>query len=307
MVTVGCFAKFSSATAKAIYSTRRETSFRLTIRRSSAKTVHLNDIHLERGMHCVDCHFRQDAHGDGVLYNEPRAAIEITCEDCHGSITQRATLFTSGFAAAPATGAVAQRRKTQNQPAIGQDLSRIFVRDPSGTRIPLMQRIPRDRKRKDDKGTDIDLKAGDIVQNSMVVPGRWWRVPQTLDTVTPGSRDFNERSQYAKTIQKDNATWGAVPSEANKLAHRDTDMTCVACHSSWVTSCFGCHLSMQANRKMPNRHNEGRQFSKLHAVQLSGSTRRHLYARAGWNCYRKPRRASSFFVSYPGQFTKPKS
>src|SRR5258705_6265482 len=34
-------------------------------------------------------------------------------------------------------------------------------------------------------------------------------------------------------------------------------MTCVACHSSWVTSCFGCHLSMQANRKMPNRHNEG--------------------------------------------------
>src|SRR5258705_5049379 len=34
-------------------------------------------------------------------------------------------------------------------------------------------------------------------------------------------------------------------------------MTCVACHSWWVTSCFGCHLSMQANRKMPNRHNEG--------------------------------------------------
>src|SRR5258705_12751698 len=34
-------------------------------------------------------------------------------------------------------------------------------------------------------------------------------------------------------------------------------MTCVACHSSWVTSCFGCHLSIQPNRKMPNRHNEG--------------------------------------------------
>ncbi len=39
-------------------------------------------------MHCVDCHFRQDAHGDGNLYNEPRAAIEITCEDCHGTIRQ---------------------------------------------------------------------------------------------------------------------------------------------------------------------------------------------------------------------------
>ena len=95
------------------------------------------------------------------------------------------------------------------------------------------------------------------MQNSMVVPGRWWRVPQTLDTVTPGSRDYNEKSRYAKTIRKDNATWGDVPADDNQLAHRDNDMTCFACHSSWVTSCFGCHLSMQANRKMPNRHNEG--------------------------------------------------
>jgi hypothetical protein len=222
-----------------------------------SKAVHLNDIHLERGMHCVDCHFRQDSHGDGVLYNEPRAAIEISCEDCHGSIRRRATLFTSGFAAATVTGTVAERRKTANQPLMGQDLTRIRVRDESGARIPLFQRIARDRKRKDEKGIDIDLKTGDIVQNSMVVPGRWWRVPQTLDTVTPGSRDFSERSQYAKTIQKDNATWGNVPGDDNQLAHRDSNMTCVACHSSWVTSCFGCHLSMQANRKMPNRHNEG--------------------------------------------------
>ncbi|HEV2884878.1 MAG TPA: hypothetical protein VGW36_08470, partial [Pyrinomonadaceae bacterium] len=222
-----------------------------------SKAVHLNDIHLEKGMHCVDCHFRQDAHGDGNLYNEPRAAIEIACEDCHGSIRKRATLFTSGPAAAAATGTAAERRKSQNQPAAGQDLTRIRVRDESGTKIPLFQRITRDRKKKDEAGRDIDLKSGDIVQNSMVVPGRWWRVSQTLDTITPGSPDYNEKSRYSKTIRKDNATWGELPSTDSELAHRDSDMTCVACHSSWVTSCFGCHLSMEANRKMPNRHNEG--------------------------------------------------
>ena len=112
-------------------------------------------------------------------------------------------------------------------------------------------------KGKTRQGNDVELKAGDIVQNSMVVPGRWWRVPQTLDTVMPGSRDYNEQSRYAKTIRKDNTTWGDVPADDNQLAHRDNDMTCFSCHSSWVTSCFGCHLSMQANRKMPNRHNEG--------------------------------------------------
>ncbi len=46
------------------------------------------DIHLEKGMHCVDCHFAQDAHGNGKLYGEARAAIEIHCIDCHG-IDQR--------------------------------------------------------------------------------------------------------------------------------------------------------------------------------------------------------------------------
>src|SRR5262245_24971429 len=38
------------------------------------KAVHLQDIHLEKGMHCVDCHFKQDSHGDGRLYGEPRPA-----------------------------------------------------------------------------------------------------------------------------------------------------------------------------------------------------------------------------------------
>ncbi len=216
------------------------------------KAVHLNDIHLEKGMHCVDCHFGQDSHGNGSLYNEPRAAIEIACEDCHGSISKRAALMTSG-PAAPVSAAQPGRAAT-----VGRNLTRgLTTRDESGSKLPVFQRTTRDRKKKDETGNDVDLKAGDIVQNSMVVPGRWWRVSQTLDTVTPGTRDYNEKSRYSKTIRKDNLSWGDVPSDAKELAHRDSEMTCVACHSSWVTSCFGCHLSMQANRKMPNRHNEG--------------------------------------------------
>ena len=131
------------------------------------------------------------------------------------------------------------------------------MRDDTGAKIPVFQRITRDRTKKDESGKDVALKTGDIVQNSLVVPGRWWRVPQTLDTITPGTRDFSEKSRYAKTMRKDNATWGELPAEDSQLAHRDDNMTCFSCHSSWVTSCFGCHLQMKANRKMPNRHNEG--------------------------------------------------
>jgi hypothetical protein len=218
------------------------------------KTVHLNDIHLEKGMHCVDCHFRQDAHGNGVLYNEPRAAIEISCIDCHGTIRERATLLTSGFAAG---FAVKDDKFTEGQK---RNLANIRFRNPDGGKIPLFQTIRNDSKKKDENGNEIALKAGDIIQNSMVVPGRWWRVKQTSDTINPNAphpEDYSVKSRYAKTIETDNTTWGDVPTDDKLLAHRDANMTCFACHSSWMTSCFGCHLSMQANKKMPNRHNEG--------------------------------------------------
>ena len=50
--------------------------------------VHLMDIHLEKGMHCVDCHFVQDVHGNTRFQDEVRRLIEIQCIDCHGTVSQ---------------------------------------------------------------------------------------------------------------------------------------------------------------------------------------------------------------------------
>ncbi len=240
------------------------------------KAVHLKDIHLERGMHCTDCHFQQDTHGDGNLYTEPRAAVEIGCVDCHGSIQQKANLFTSGFAAREfdpkneADARIIERRSKANpkQPLKGSDLSSMDFRKPDGKKQRIFLRVNASvlntLKRepcKNEKGEDVTAVVGDILQFSTVVPNRCWRITQTVDTVVENANhkeDYNEKSAYAKTIQKDNATWGEVPSEEKFLAHQDSNMTCYSCHSSWMTSCFGCHLSMEANRKMPNRHNEGR-------------------------------------------------
>ncbi|MBP9663404.1 MAG: hypothetical protein KBD94_02195 [Pyrinomonadaceae bacterium] len=225
------------------------------------KAVHLQDIHAEKGMHCVDCHFRQDSHGDGILYNEPRAAIEIGCVDCHGSIIAKANAITSGPAAAPPSKGELNQRERANKPLIGRDLTRLRFRSPDGRRLPVLEVLTaataRNKKCNDEKGNPIAVKAGDIVQNAIVEAGKCWKVTQTLDTVTPGNTDYNEKSAYAKTMQRDNATWGDAGVGDERLAHRDSSMTCYTCHTAWVTSCFGCHLSMEANRKMPNRHFEG--------------------------------------------------
>jgi hypothetical protein len=134
-----------------------------------ARAVHLRDIHLERGMHCVDCHMSQDVHGTGQLHGETRAAIEIACVDCHGTVGAPASLRTSG----PASR--------------GADLS--LKATPFG--------LPRFARRE-----------GRVLQRSMVEEGREWVVPQVADSVTPGNPRYNERSAYAKTLRRDGTAWG---------------------------------------------------------------------------------------------------
>jgi len=175
------------------------------------KAVHLKDIHLEKGMHCVDCHFEQDSHGDGQLYGSVRDAVEITCEDCHGTVLSRARLKTSGPAA----------------PRGGHDLSALRTQD--------------GRRRFVKRGAQV-------IQRSMVDPKREWTIPQIAD------RRTNEQSWLAKTIQRDNKTWG---DPAGDLAHRREKMTCFACHTSWMASCFGCHLPMRANQRAKSKHFDG--------------------------------------------------
>jgi hypothetical protein len=122
------------------------------------KAVHLKDIHLEKGMHCVDCHFKQDNHGNGRLYGEPRAAIEIDCIDCHGTAQGRANLVTSGPAA-------------------------------PGTRLKELQ-TPFDVPQFEEVG-------GKIIQNSMVTAGVKWEVPQTSDTSTTGRPGYSAKADSA--------------------------------------------------------------------------------------------------------------
>src|SRR5262249_49893362 len=92
---------------------------------------------------------------------------------------------------------------------------------------------------------------------SAVERDKVWEVVQVLDTVTPGNPHYSEKSRLAKTIQKDGKTWGQPSVADDKLAHQNSNMTCYSCHTSWIPSCFGCHLKMQANQERPMLHNEG--------------------------------------------------
>src|SRR5262249_40620606 len=155
--------------------------------------VHLLDIHLEKGMHCVDCHFVQDVHGNTRLQQEVRAAIEIQCVDCHGTAARKTNLKTSWVA-------------SYTSGERGRDLSKL--------------RTPSAKRRSEWKG-------GKLYQNSMVEKARAWEVVQTADTIDPGSDHYNEKSALAKTVRfgDDGAMeWGDYLD--GRCAHANDNMSC---------------------------------------------------------------------------------
>jgi hypothetical protein len=185
------------------------------------KSVHLSSIHVDKGMHCVDCHFGQDSHGDGHIRGEVAQAVEIDCQDCHGTADRYPSLRTSGPAAPPS----------------GNDLAAL--------------RLPDGRKR-------FEWIGGKLWQRSVVTPDLSWEMSLVKDTVTAGHAKYNAKAARAKLVSRNTQkqNFGSSVKPADR-AHQDDKMMCATCHSSWTTSCFGCHLPIQANWKSERLHYEG--------------------------------------------------
>ncbi len=202
------------------------------------KAVHLADIHFEKGMDCIDCHTEQDMHGDGNLYAQMTDAIEIRCEDCHGSINNRATLVTSGMGKSGG-----HKLKRADTPFGGKQFE---VND-----------------------------AGQVIQHSMKDPNRSWVVKQVVDIINPLSPEYNPRAAYAKLVLKTGSIGGGS-SDPEALAHANTKIQCFTCHTSWQTTCSGCHLPIDVNVKSRDLHYDP-QFSRAYAPYLRQVIRTDLY------------------------------
>ncbi len=205
--------------------------------------VHMMDIHMERGMHCTDCHFYQDSHGNTKLYGEVRAAIEIQCIDCHGKPTESLIETVENQLAR----GEAPRLSTSGPAAAEHGTNLLALRTAFGKpKFEIVQEIGQRPK---------------LIQRSSVDEDVWWEVTQTAETVRPGSKDYNARSHAAKSSRlgvDGKVVWGGTQAEDfEQCPHNDSNMSCISCHSSWNPSCFGCHLPQKANIKSPDLHNYG--------------------------------------------------
>ncbi|WP_113955917.1 hypothetical protein [Arenicella xantha] len=185
------------------------------------KGVHMSSIHADKGMHCSDCHFSQDSHGNGHIYGEVANAVEIDCVDCHGTADAYPNLTTTGPAAPP-----------------------------QGNRLAAL--------RNPDGQLRFEWVDGKLIQRSLLTPGLEWELSLVKDSVDPKHAQYNDKAARAKTVSNDTAKqdWGLGVSAENR-AHQDDQMECYTCHTSWTTSCAGCHLPIEANWKTERNHYEG--------------------------------------------------
>ena len=196
------------------------------------KAVHMMDIHAEVGMQCADCHFSQDAHGSGQIYGQVAEAVEIRCKDCHGTATEFPTLRTSGPAASKSGMDLTLLRNQDGQP-------RFEWRERGGRRV--------------------------LIQRSILDPKREWDVSLVKNAVDPANTDalhpYNPKAARAKLMSRISQNgkpfqWGPGVGQADR-AHKDDEMECFACHTSWTTACAGCHLPIEANWKTKVHRYEG--------------------------------------------------
>jgi hypothetical protein len=185
------------------------------------KSVHMSSVHVDVGMQCVDCHFSQDNHGNGYIYGEVAPAVEIDCKDCHGTALKLPNLFTSGPA------------------ALGGGNDMTALRTPDGRRR-------------------FEWVGADLYQRSMLDPKLEWKMSLVRNSVDPASPSYNEKAARAKLMSRNTSTleWGKGVA-AGSLAHSDDSLECYTCHTSWTTSCAGCHLPIEANAKTARHHYEG--------------------------------------------------
>ncbi len=178
--------------------------------------LHLTeDIHYAKGMLCQDCHTSNDMHGDGFFRGANLGAVEIECQDCHGT-TQKYPWelplgYSDEFETKPKTGKARGTTKTLasylEQGAIPEDRGDGFLLSARGN--PLTKAV-----KKGDKvvmylssGKEMELKPLKLLKKE-------------------------------EKISKE----GLVAMD--QIAAHTDKLECYTCHATWAPQCYGCHVKI---------------------------------------------------------------
>ena len=178
--------------------------------------IHMQaDVHFKKGMMCQDCHTSNDMHGDGFLTGANLGAVEIECQDCHGTTKKYPWELPLGYSDEFNTTAKVGKARGVAQ-NLADYLKQGYVPKDKGDGYIIMARgnpLPKAVKKGNKilmhlaSGKDIELK------------------PLKL---------LKEEKKLSKK---------ALVAMDSIQAHTD-HLECYTCHATWAPQCYGCHVKI---------------------------------------------------------------
>jgi len=189
----------------------------------SKRYMHMQeDIHFQKGMLCQDCHTSNDMHGDGFLAGANLAAVEIECQDCHGTTKaypwELPLGYSDEFSVDEATGK--PRGTTQT---MAEYLKKGSVNEPRDGYLLTARGNPLIHAVRDGDEIMMHLASGKDIK------------------LTP----LKKLKETEKLSPKGLLAMDSISSHTE-------NMECYTCHASWAPQCYGCHVKIDYSKGQQN-------------------------------------------------------
>ena len=180
------------------------------------------DIHFQKGMLCQDCHTSNDMHGDGFLTGANLAAVEIECQDCHGTTKaypwELPLGYSDEFNTTTKTGEARGTTMT-----MAEYLKKGSVNEPRDGYLLTARGNPLIHAVKDGDEIMMHLASGKDVK------------------LTP----LKKLKETEKLSKKGLLAMDSIS------AHND-NLECYTCHATWAPQCYGCHVKIDYSKGKQN-------------------------------------------------------
>ena len=201
--------------------------------------IHLKpDLHLDKGMLCQDCHTSGDMHSMGDLSGAIQGAVEIECEDCHGTTTAYPWELPIGY----------------GDEIVGDSPKK-------GAPRGVSQTLP----------DYLKMGSEECPKDGYLISARGNPMPHVV-------KDGDEIILYAssgknlkivplkKLADEDRLSKKGKVAMVQINIHMDK-MECYSCHATWAPQCYGCHVNVDYSNpqvkvdwveiaKHPNKHGQ---------------------------------------------------
>ena len=186
--------------------------------------LHLTeDIHYSKGMLCQDCHTSNDMHGDGFMTGANLGAVEIECQDCHGTTKKYPWELPLGY-----SDEFSMKEKTGK---------------PRGTTKTLADYLKKGSIPKD-KGDGFLLSTRGNPLTKAVRHGN--KIMMHLSS----GKDI-ELTPLKKLKEDEKLSKKALVA-MDKIEAHSSKLECYTCHATWAPQCYGCHVKIDYSEGKQN-------------------------------------------------------